>query len=414
MKLAIYNWTRRRTGGAEVYLASILPELSARGAQIGFWHEWDRPADRDPIPLPPDSPRWCGELGIAEALSGLRAWRPDVIYAHGSQRPDWERSVSRVAPTVYFIHNYYGTCISGAKAHKFPRAQPCAQPFGWRCLASYYPRHCGGWHPLTAWRLYRDQAARLRNLRACALLLMHSVHMRAEYLRLGFDPNQLQTIPYCVSTPARMEPHRGCPELPSRLLFLGRMDPLKGGALLLEALPEVQRQLGRPLTLTMVGDGPARGDWEQRAAQLMSRHPSCQVRFTGWVEAARVGDYYASSDLLVVPSVWPEPFGQVGLEAGHYALPAAAFQVGGISAWLQDGLNGHLAPGQSPDPAGLAAAIVRCLADPAHYESLARAAQAQAAQMSVRAHVDRLWPLLQSVARAAAPDSHQQNVGAHA
>lgn len=411
MKLAIYNWTHRRTGGAEVYLASVLPALAARGAQIGFWHEWDRPLDRDPIPLAADTPRWCGDLGFAEALAGLSAWQPDVIYAHGSQRPDWERAVSRVAPTVYFIHNYYGTCISGAKAHKFPRARPCTQRFGWGCLASYYPRHCGGWHPLTAWRLYRDQAARLRNLRDCALLLMHSVHMRAEYLRLGFAPNQLQVIPYCVALPERIEPHRGRSDPPSRLLYLGRMDALKGGALLLDALPEAQRQLGRALTLTMVGDGPARGEWEQRAAQLMAQNAACQVRFPGWVEAARVGSFYADSDLLVVPSVWPEPFGQVGLEAGHYGLPAAAFQVGGISAWLQDGLNGHFAPAQPPDPAGLAAAIVRCLADPAHYAALARAAQAQAAQMSVSAHVDRLWPILQSAARGAAlaAASHPQS-----
>ena len=51
-----------------------------------------------------------------------------------------------------------------------------------------------------------------------------------------------------------------------------------------------------------------------------------------------------ASRLLVVPSVWPEPFGSVGMAAARCGVPAAAFAVGGIPQWLHDGVNGHLAP----------------------------------------------------------------------
>ena len=60
----------------------------------------------------------------------------------------------------------------------------------------------------------------------------------------------------------------------------------------------------------------------------------------------------ASADLLVVPSLWPEPFGLVGLEGARSRLPAAAFAVGGIPDWLRSGVNGYLAPGDPPTPAG--------------------------------------------------------------
>ena len=50
----------------------------------------------------------------------------------------------------------------------------------------------------------------------------------------------------------------------------------------------------------------------------------------------------------MVPSIWPEPFGQVGPEAGLYGVPAAAFAVGGTPSWLTDGVNGRLAPGDPP------------------------------------------------------------------
>src|SRR5947207_14197024 len=43
-------------------------------------------------------------------------------------------------------------------------------------------------------------------------------------------------------------------------------------------------------------------------------------------------------------SVWPEPFGMVGIEAMRYGLPVVAFDAGGIKEWLLDGRNGYLVP----------------------------------------------------------------------
>ena len=81
------------------------------------------------------------------------------------------------------------------------------------------------------------------------------------------------------------------------------------------------------------------------------------------------------SDLLVVPSTWPEPFGLIGPEAGLHRLPAAAFAVGGIPEWLSDGVNGRLAPGDPPSAAGLARAIVECVRDPAELARLRNGAR---------------------------------------
>ena len=53
---------------------------------------------------------------------------------------------------------------------------------------------------------------------------------------------------------------------PWRLLFVGRMEALKGGLHLLEALPTVARALGRPVHVTMAGDGGDRQRWQERAA----------------------------------------------------------------------------------------------------------------------------------------------------
>ena len=116
--------------------------------------------------------------------------------------------------------------------------------------------------------------------------------------------------------------------------------------------------------MTFAGDGPARPAWEAAAARLMTRQPGIRIAFPGWLERERIDTLMSDADLLVLPSLWPEPFALVGLEAARHHLPVAAFAVGGIPDWLRPGMNGYLAPGDPPTAAGLAGAIVACLRDP--------------------------------------------------
>ena len=98
------------------------------------------------------------------------------------------------------------------------------------------------------------------------------------------------------------------------------------------------------------------------------------VEFAGWLNTEKKLDLLREADLIAVPSLWPEPFGLVGIEAGCYGVPAVGFAVGGIPDWLIPGQTGELAPGDPPTAAGLSEAIVRALADPSHYRRLSAGA----------------------------------------
>ncbi len=404
MKIAAVNLNRAKVGGAETYLDTVIPALAAAGHQIAFFSELEAPPGAPRIRLPERAPAWCAsEMGARQALAALAQWRPEVIYVHGMSLPSAARIIE-IAPAVLFAHGYYGTCISGNKMFAAPRPRPCARRFGWRCLVNYYPRRCGGLNPMRMWTDYWLESARLGLMRRYAAILTASAHMRAEFVRHGLPPERVHTLRLPLA-PDRF------PEFPAavalqvapaenrdiRLLFVGRMTRLKGGPLMLDALTLAAAALGRPLKASFAGDGPDRERWEHAARRTQAANANLKIEFTGWLDSSRLEQLMLSSDLLVVPSTWPEPFGLVGLEAGLHRLPAAAFAVGGIPEWLSDGVNGRLAPGDPPSAAGLARAIVECVRDPAELARLRNGARGRARRFDLDAHVDALLAIFAGV-----------------
>jgi glycosyltransferase involved in cell wall biosynthesis len=399
MRIAIVARSRRLVGGAETTVAAPMADFTQAGHQVGLWCELDRPRDRGLIPVPDNQTSWCAELlGEATALAALRSWQPDVLLVHGLGDPATEDRILGLAPGVFFAHNYYGTCISGNKTFTFPRTRPCSERFGWPCVLRYYPRRTGGLNPATMMRQFRKQSQRLVLMRRYRFLAVLSEHMRGEYVRHGLEPQRIVRVPpphmrHSPSAGSTPPPAPGRDGQPLRLLFVGRMDPLKGGAHLLRAATRVARVLGSPVEVTLAGDGPARTAWEALAGRT-GAGTSVTSRFLGWVAPEALPQLFAQAHLLVVPSLWPEPFGLIGLEAAATALPAVAFAVGGMPEWLQDGINGHLASGEPPTVSGLAEAVLQAVRDPEHYLALRRGAHDAARRLDPVGHAHALLDLL--------------------
>jgi len=282
---------------------------------------------------------------------------------------------------------------------KTPTNIPCSRVFGWPCLVNYYPRRCGGLSPITMVRDFRQQSRRLELMSQYKAVVTLSAHMQREYTRHGVAAKAIGA-PAEPAVPSAGAAGRLNPDL-SELLFVGRMVDLKGGTYLLDALPRVASNLGRPLNVTFAGDGPARASWQASAAKLTAKEPGMRVEFTGWRDAGEIDALLARADLLVVPSLWPEPFGLVGLEAARHRLPVAAFAVGGIPDWLHSGVNGYLAPGNPPTAAGLADAIVACLKDRDMHARLREGAAHVLEEFSLERHVDALVQVLGEAAGCA-------------
>ena len=151
--------------------------------------------------------------------------------------------------------------------------------------------------------------------------------------------------------------------------------------------------------------------WEAAAAAVHAANPQITIEFHGWLQGRDFDRLIASTHLIVVPSLWPEPFGKAGLEAGLHGIPSAAFAVGGIPEWLENGVNGHLAPGDPPTVEGLSKAITACLSDPVHYRDLRNGARRIANEFNLDNHIDQLLAVFRQVAAQKAEQTGPNRVG---
>jgi D-inositol-3-phosphate glycosyltransferase len=148
----------------------------------------------------------------------------------------------------------------------------------------------------------------------------------------------------------------GMPADAPLLLFVGRIQPLKGLDVAVEALAELVgagSSGGRRLadsTLLIVG-GPSGPHGEEELARISGlierRGLVDRVRFVPPQSHEMLSTYYRAADVCVVPSR-SESFGLVALEAAACGIPVVASAVGGLTTLVDHGSTGYLVEGRDP------------------------------------------------------------------
>jgi glycosyltransferase involved in cell wall biosynthesis len=387
MRILLANEARSGGGGVESYLAAIVPALRGAGHDLALLYA-NTAVEQGPTDIETDASWSVKDLGLPSAIAAARAWNADVCFAHNMRYLDVEEAIAAAWPTVKMMHAYAGACLSGHKAFAFPSLDPCDRICGAGCLLQFLPRRCGRLRPDVMIEQYawaRRQQAIFPRYRA---MVVASDHMRREFERYEGVPS-VTAIPLFTAGPAGVSSSRSLD-----VVFLGRLTPLKGADLLLDALGHAGAALGRPLTALIAGEGPVRASLEGRAAALGAAR-TVHADVPGWIDAARRDAALGRASVLALPSRWPEPFGLVGLEAARFGVPSVAFDVGGVRAWLTDGVNGVLVPPGGGGPA-FGDALASLLRDPVRLTTLSAGATAASARFSAAAHLAALERVLQA------------------
>lgn len=351
------------SGGMNVYVRELVSALSQAGLHCTTYTRADRPGLAREVSVEPNHTVVhidAGPFDLAkEDLPTIVDEFTDGVLAH--------LAANGGADVVHA--NYW---LSGVAAHRIKHALGIPFVSTFHTLARVKAE---GGDPEPAWR---DRAeAELINCadavcvscdaeREQFLRLYGQPHGRVEIVAPGvehalFGPGEQRGARHALGLSADI-PH---------ILFVGRLQPLKGPDVAINALAEMQRDDAQ---LLIVGgaSGADGADEVARAHSLVAeRGLTDRVRFVEPQPHHILSTYYRAADVVMVPSR-SESFGLVALEAAACGVPVVASAVGGLLSLVDHGDTGLLVPERHPRE--FAAAIDSILSDALLAEQMSRAA----------------------------------------
>jgi glycosyltransferase involved in cell wall biosynthesis len=310
--------------------------------------------------------------GIVHGLRRVIAQeRPDVVHAHNWIAHSLLPALPAGLPLAVTLHDYSLRC---ATKRLMRSGAPCEGPHPSRCLPCGF-RHYG----------VAKGAATVAGLAASSRRLRRRTSLFVAISTATADLNGLRRdgLPHRVVPNFLPDREEGVPDerlldrLPGDgfIMFAGDLYPDKGVGVLLEA----HAGLGPAAPpLVMIGRRPP----------ALAIPPGQRVWTPGPWDHATLMAAWRRCTVAVVPSVWPEPFGLVALEAMSAGAALVASRTGGLADVVVDGASGLLVP--PGDPAALAAALRGLLADPARRGRLGAEARRRAADFDEDAIVPQI------------------------
>lgn len=240
---------------------------------------------------------------------------------------------------------------------------------------------------------------------ACSEIVLASCSVEADELVrfYGADPGRVRVIApgvdHAFFAPGdRRQARRalGLAEGGPLLLFVGRLQPLKGADVALRALARLKAVPDARLVVVGGPSGP-RGDVHVAELQRLVVELGLgeRVRFVAPQPHELLSSFYRAADVCVVPSR-SESFGLVALEAAACGTPVVAAAVGGLTTLVDDGVTGLLVDPADAD--AFATALDAVLGDPARARRMALAAATRAGTYTWRRAAAQLRATYESLA----------------
>jgi glycosyltransferase involved in cell wall biosynthesis len=298
----------------------------------------------------------------------LRTLRVDLVHTHnlgGFSASAWSAAAAEGLPIVHTLHDHALTCVRAIRMTRAGRV--CER----QCLDCAVR---GTW---------------LRRLsRSVSGVSAPSRFVLARHLELGFFPGaRANVVPWglpphaaCMPSPAS-PPHPGAGGRrgPVRFLYIGGLVPHKGIGVVLDAFRRVAHLEVR---LDIAGAGVL----AEACARAAREDP--RIRFHGYVRGDEKHELFASSDVVLLPSLCWEVVGLVILEALGHGVPVIASRTGGIPEFVDEGQTGFFVdPG---DARALGERVARIAADPGLLDPMRKACLARSGALTLKRTVEEL------------------------
>lgn len=256
----------------------------------------------------------------------IHTYDPDIVIWHtGGATAEIISAVARSRVTVSTVHGVM--CPSGARLFR-DVDELCGRKSGLGCLPKWYIRQCGtDKSPFKAIENLNRHKTVLSATNLCERVYAVSDSVRG-YLELeGVTAHKIRVFDNTLGSLSTVPPL----QIPVhgdtlRLLYVGRLVYEKGVQYLIRAVSQL-RQMDIDVVCSIVGDG-----WYRTTLEGITRSLELTdiIRFEGKVPGVAIGGSYRKSDIVVVPSIWPDPSPLVVAEARGYGKPVFVTDVGGL------------------------------------------------------------------------------------
>lgn len=325
---------------------------------------------------------------VVPDITGNAAARVAKFFWHRTAYLEVEAAVARFRPDVVHLHTiglFSPSVLSATSA--YPQIVTVHGPEDWtlELLEWNLPSRSTGSGRLTpvdraryGYLRFLQRPAYLPRIRRVDRVLAPS-QFYARALRRDVGSVPTFVVPNGIELPARSPV-----PLDGRILCVGRLETIKGTRVLVEAFADVVARHPHA-HLTLIGRGPQQGEIE---ALVQRKGLAGNVRVAGFVPDEELLECYHRSTAVVIPSICPENFPTVALEALGVGRALVATRSGGLPELVDEGENGFLVPpGDAP---ALAAAISRILDDPDMAVRMGEASARRSGEYEMGRYLDRL------------------------
>ncbi len=326
MRILLVNESARcHTGGANRVVVETLGLLASAGHEVALAY-WDGQGSEVSCPV------YRFSLGVGDSILQsrweeiLRDFRPDIVQVHQMDHPFFLQAAGASVAMVRFLHDQSWFCSAGDRM--VDGYEACHRPHGAACLWHHYASGCGGKNPAGNWERWQRVQRNLTQGR------QQRFQVASEFMASGLVENSISRDAIDVVSLYAKEPRVKAETVPGRIVVASRLVPAKGVHLVVEAMSEVRDVA---CSLVIAGDGPERARLEAEAKRFGVTE---RAHFLGEVSPAQVDEEIARAEVVVTPTLRPEPFGLIGPEAMAHGKPVVAFAGGATPEWLQNGVNG--------------------------------------------------------------------------
>lgn len=333
-------------GGREQYLIDAVDELSKRGHVCFLIYE-ELTKKSVTSTTAKNILKYCipilGELETnidmhyAKMLRHiLEKERPDVVFINDIKNIVLLKYLVEYGKLVAMMHYGWLFCLRNVRVLYFSR-NACYQRLSLKCFlhGCFFRKSQKASRILLCYNSLKKHLILIRLYMRIDRHVVASSYMKNLFLQHGFKDYQVEIISLFTETPMF---HVGKSVIKEPVIvFIGRIDRYKGVDCLLMSLCNIKL----PFKCFIVGEGSFLPHCKKLSHKLGLEK---SVTFLGWLPREDTKTYLKDASIVVVPSIMPEAFGMVGLEAMAYGKPVVAFNNGGISDWLKDGVTGYLVP----------------------------------------------------------------------